>query len=645
MRANHLFVVVALACGACKKDKTQAPPSPSAPTSTADQDALWALAPDRPLAGFVISPAALARLEAGALEVNKVFAVAPDLAPFKAKIEEALEDVLGTTNPSLAAAGLTSQKGFALFAAEGSNKPVVILPVGDRDKFLAVMKGTKGADGVDTIKKATCKTVKNVYACAKDSELLDRLGKGNLSEALKLAGARGDIEYAGAIPGTPVTVGVVGQLGRGSIVVRGAVKGLPPEAKQFLANVKPRVDGDKTAGFAVLNFAQAIGPFKDKVPPMPVAPGVTADALVKSLEGPLTMTIENGATMFDVRLPLNDGAVMQKLVEQCDKLPPAQQLGATVKDGVCHAAIPQMQLELDAWVDGKTLRIGKKGAASTGASSPLSPVAKELANGEWTLAMFGRGTMFGPTAMTLPLPPSALPPEAMLGLRAFAMLSELGFGVRVDGDVVRGIATIRTVWSNPDDVVAKLVAIDPKDVIAGKSGAQGKAIADAAPQSPFAADYKTGMSGLMMPASMIGVLAAVAIPAYMDYMKKGKRSEAQLQLNKLAKNLKVAYVTNAEFPKGTVGPSPAKSCCEGPNHKCDDQTAWVDPVWQSLDFMVTEPHMYRYSYTSTDGKTFVAKASGDLDCDGKEAEYVMSGTVDDTGNPSTVLVEPQPGDD
>src|SRR5690349_23283065 len=52
---------------------------------------------------------------------------------------------------------------------------------------------------------------------------------------------------------------------------------------------------------------------------------------------------------------------------------------------------------------------------------------------------------------------------------------------------------------------------------------------------------------LMIVVAIIGILAAVAIPAFMDYMKKSKKTEASLQLNKIAKNSKVLYNTNSEF--------------------------------------------------------------------------------------------------
>src|SRR5215218_5621723 len=52
---------------------------------------------------------------------------------------------------------------------------------------------------------------------------------------------------------------------------------------------------------------------------------------------------------------------------------------------------------------------------------------------------------------------------------------------------------------------------------------------------------------LMIVVAIIGILAAVAIPAFMDYMKKSKKTEASLQLNKIGKNSKVHYDTNAQY--------------------------------------------------------------------------------------------------
>ena len=133
---------------------------------------------------------------------------------------------------------------------------VGVASLGIADLGSAVTKGTKGTDH-DTIEDHVCKTVQNVYACAKPPELLERLGKAPMGDAVKLAGARGDIEVAGTILSTdqpPVSFAAVGQLDRGAVVVRGAVKGLPEMVTSKLkATGKQIVDPSKAAGFAVLN--------------------------------------------------------------------------------------------------------------------------------------------------------------------------------------------------------------------------------------------------------------------------------------------------------------------------------------------------------------------------------------------------------
>src|SRR5687767_1913631 len=112
MRA--LLLVVALAVGC----KSSSPPPPPA-IATTDQDALWALAPDRTVIGLVMSSRGVARLESAALDLQKWFAAAPELAPFHASLDDALRTYFGTASLSLAELGLTRDKGFALFITEG----------------------------------------------------------------------------------------------------------------------------------------------------------------------------------------------------------------------------------------------------------------------------------------------------------------------------------------------------------------------------------------------------------------------------------------------------------------------------------------------------------------------------------------------
>lgn len=135
--------------------------------------------------------------------------------------------------------------------------------------------------------------------------------------------------------------------------------------------------------------------------------------------------------------------------------------------------------------------------------------------------------------------------------------------------------------------------------------------------------------------------------AFGEYMGKAKRTEAQLQLNKLGKSAKVYFMTEGGFPVGKAGPMPAEPCCSGPNHKCaavpPDQWAASD-VWNKLDFAIDEPTLFQYAYES-DGKTVTATAVGDLDCDGTTMTYKLEMTVDASGTPTMNIAEPPAGAD
>ncbi|HLL21229.1 MAG TPA: prepilin-type N-terminal cleavage/methylation domain-containing protein [Kofleriaceae bacterium] len=164
---------------------------------------------------------------------------------------------------------------------------------------------------------------------------------------------------------------------------------------------------------------------------------------------------------------------------------------------------------------------------------------------------------------------------------------------------------------------------------------------------------------LMIVVAIIGILAAVAIPAFMDYIKKSKSSEASLNLNKIGKAQKVnfdasqTFVAAAGAAAPTGGPGPGLHCCGGTgnplggtsttvNNKCDaSKTAWQDSAgWQELEFSVNEPSQYQYSYPapatpSGTGAFAEAFAAGDLDCDGTGSSWTLQATAVSNGTSIT----------
>lgn len=149
---------------------------------------------------------------------------------------------------------------------------------------------------------------------------------------------------------------------------------------------------------------------------------------------------------------------------------------------------------------------------------------------------------------------------------------------------------------------------------------------------------------LMIVVAIIGILAAVAIPAFMDYMKKSKKTEASLQLNKIAKNSKVYYNTNASFVQGTAGVKPTTYDATKCKALTVDSSWAADSTWAALDFQVDEPNLFKYDYTGSAVASAVAHAVGDLDCDTTAISYTLTLTAP-SGNASAVISEPNPNSD
>lgn len=138
------------------------------------------------------------------------------------------------------------------------------------------------------------------------------------------------------------------------------------------------------------------------------------------------------------------------------------------------------------------------------------------------------------------------------------------------------------------------------------------------------------ISSVTLALTVLGIAAAIAIPAFMDYTSRARRSEPDLELMRLEKAVKQYAIMNNELPRASAPLTPADSCCAGSGHRCFDVQSWQIPAWQQLDFSIDTPHQLQYSYES-DGQTFTGRAVGDLDCDGSAVTYELRGVIGGSG--------------
>jgi type IV pilus assembly protein PilA len=152
---------------------------------------------------------------------------------------------------------------------------------------------------------------------------------------------------------------------------------------------------------------------------------------------------------------------------------------------------------------------------------------------------------------------------------------------------------------------------------------------------------------LMIVVVILGVLAAVAIPAFLKYIRRAKTSEAEEKLSGLFRSSSSYFaqeqalrsaVANAaiasQFP--ILSPPTPGACpiCAGEDDgRCTPaESNWDTPTWQALNFAITDPHYFSYQYLSAGTNTnasFTARAQADLDNDGTCSTFERSGFVND----------------
>lgn len=185
---------------------------------------------------------------------------------------------------------------------------------------------------------------------------------------------------------------------------------------------------------------------------------------------------------------------------------------------------------------------------------------------------------------------------------------------------------------------------------------------------------------LMIVVAILGILAAIAIPALTKYMRRSKTSEARVQIAKVF-DAASAYFNEEHVDRGQVQvigggagisdlaphrcphqdgettgistsgvtPDLGLNCNLGPGGRCVpsdggggagyyDIALWADNrVWNALNFGQEQAHYFHYNFVASNSGTgfgecqFTAQAFGDLDDDLTFSTYERSGAADQQG--------------
>jgi hypothetical protein len=141
-----------------------------------------------------------------------------------------------------------------------------------------------------------------------------------------------------------------------------------------------------------------------------------------------------------------------------------------------------------------------------------------------------------------------------------------------------------------------------------------------------------------------GIAAAVAIPAFLEYMNKSKRTEASLELRSMETKIKSFYYEKGRLPKSaTEMPEPFGLACTSPGQKLPvkSQMEWNAAGWNEIGFHIYDESRYSYRWTAESDRKGYAEALIDADCDGIPAITRVDFEVE-AGNLTARHAEPSP---
>lgn len=151
---------------------------------------------------------------------------------------------------------------------------------------------------------------------------------------------------------------------------------------------------------------------------------------------------------------------------------------------------------------------------------------------------------------------------------------------------------------------------------------------------------------LMIVVAIIGLLAAVAIPAFTQMVRRSQTSEALFNIRRMFDGAVTAYQADQVsrlgvpgdpvFPASVAATPGVDACCAAGHRRCPGNAdAFDQETWTRIQFSISDPHYFWYAFASTgQGVTarFTARANGNLNCDDTYSTYERVGFVDLMGS-------------
>jgi hypothetical protein len=151
-----------------------------------------------------------------------------------------------------------------------------------------------------------------------------------------------------------------------------------------------------------------------------------------------------------------------------------------------------------------------------------------------------------------------------------------------------------------------------------------------------------GVIGILLSIVFI-VLVVMAVKSFDSYMTKGKKTEANLHLGTMERQIKVFHIEKARLPE-SAALTPGTNACVSRSGTIPmlTQSQWfADPGWNEMRFHIDSDTLFQYRWTKTSDTAGYAEAIGDLDCDTTMVTYRLDINVVD-GNVQATHHDPTP---